>query len=159
MGRPAFASTGGGTSPGISRSGGDEYTPPGASKRSLGVIAGLGGLVVALGITLVVVGRSKTVSVAAGSAQPPGETSAVASPPKPAAPPAASLEALPSLAPPPATSATPSVPTAHAERVTGAPGPAHAGAKQATAPTPTAAPAATHAHPAAAGAATVDLGY
>jgi serine/threonine protein kinase len=165
VGRPALASTGGGTSPGISRSGGDDYAPPGASKRGLGMIAGIAGVVLALATAIVVVGRSKTPTPAA----PPPVTADSAAAPKispsatstalAAAPTAAAtLDALPSEAP---VATAPAVGSAaHQEKITSVlPGHAASTAKPAPTGAGTAAPAATHAHAAPAGAATVDLGY
>ncbi len=155
-GRPAFASTGGGTSPGISRSGDDEYTPPGASKRWMGVVAGLVVVVAALGAGIVVVGKSKSAPATASpgpaeSAAPHPQTSSSASA-------SATVEAL---APPP-TSA-PEKPTAptHVEKVTAVgppkPGGPKPGPQATTAPPPPSTPKPHAGTPAPGG--TVDLGY
>jgi serine/threonine-protein kinase len=161
-GRPAFASTGGSTSPGIARSGPpDDYVPPGTRKRWVGLVAGLGGVLVALGaaIGLVgVVGKGKSSSPAPASSPPPVETTRSELEAKPSASAsAAALEALPSFAPPSSTSSAgqPGQPvTTHSEKT---PAFAHAAPSvkpAATSPTPSPA-----VKPHAAAAATVDLGY
>jgi serine/threonine-protein kinase len=165
MGRPAFASTGGGTSPGISRSGGDNYTPPGASKRSLMLVGGLAAVVVALGATVVVVGKSKSGPTASASATPTASVADTSAPvlPHPATPAAATtaaLEALPSLTLPPSATAAATASAPRTDKVTSAAPPHPGGAgKPAPAATGAATATATKPHPAAAGAATVDLGY
>ena len=154
--------------PGISRSGGDDYTPPGASVSARWASsAGLVAVIAALGVGIVVVGKGKPAGRRLGRRPSPrARTAAVetrdTAGPKPSAPAtAASLEALPSLAPPPSTAATAAPHETH-EKVTGTftpPPHATAAAKPATGPATTGTATAAAHHGTAAGAATVDLGY
>jgi serine/threonine protein kinase len=165
--QPAFASTasgasmGGGTSPGISRSGGDAYTPPGASKRSAIIVAGLAGVVLALAATIVVVGKGKSGPAPVAGSQPTTAETSAAAPlaPSPKSPPpaTASLAALP--APAEAATLAPAPSESHPEKVASAPGPSHPASAVKPSAAPTTPTAASRPHPAAGAAATVDLGY
>jgi eukaryotic-like serine/threonine-protein kinase len=169
LGRPAFASTGGGTSPGISRSGGDAYaTPGGASKKAMSIAGGVAAVVAAAVVGLVVVGKSKPNDKPPTAAAPPPVQTAGTAPRETLAATGVSLAALPSpaLAASGAPSANP-VPTLSAEpaaqagrehekdreKVTGTLSP-HTGGKTGSG---TATPSAGGHHAAPAG--TVDLGY
>jgi serine/threonine protein kinase len=156
-GRPAFASTGGGSAPGISRSGGEEvYAPPGtASKRWMGVVAGLVVVAAALGAGIVVVGRGKSGPAAASPAPVEGM------PPQASASAAASASApVVALAPPPPATAAVPPPPPHAEKITSAAPPTVPHPVKPTASATPPAPSAPRPHPATpAAAGTVDLGY
>jgi serine/threonine-protein kinase len=173
MGGPVLASTAGGhaggTSPGITRSGAvDDYVPPGARKKSMGLIAaGVVAVLVAAGAGVMVVGKGKQPDPTAASvaaAPPAADTAAHSAEPKAPASPSAALAALPALNAPASPSATASsAPFAHAaaehdtRATTGAP--THAALSSGGKPAPTVT-AAGHPHSgSAAGAATVDLGY
>jgi serine/threonine-protein kinase len=173
MGGPVLASTAGGhaggTSPGITRSGAvDDYVPPGARKKSMGLIAaGVVAVLVAAGAGVMVVGKGKQPDPTAASvaAAPPGaDTAAHSAEAKAPASPSAALAALPALNAPASPSATASsAPFAHAaaehdtRATTGAP--THPALSSGGKPAPTVT-AAGHPHSgSAAGAATVDLGY
>jgi serine/threonine-protein kinase len=151
----AFASTGGGMSPGgITRSGGDDYAPPGAGKRWIAVVAAGVVTLAALGGGIAVVGKSKSSTPTAGSPATavPAETHSVA------AAPSATVEALPALAAPPTPT---NIAPAKNEKITMAAPPA-ASKTPGSKPPPAggAAPAGPKPHGAApAGGGAVDLGY
>jgi serine/threonine-protein kinase len=155
MPRPAFASTGGGTSPGITRSG-DDYSPPGAGKRWIAVVAAGVVTVAALGGGIAVVGRGKGSEATPASPATPVASEATSAAPAPSA--SAAVETLPALAAAPApTSLVP----AKNEKAGAAPPAAGPKGVKPAAPAPTASsPGGSKPHgQAPAGGGAVDLGY
>jgi serine/threonine-protein kinase len=171
MGGPVLATTAGGpggaTSAGVTRSGAaDDYVPPGAGKKSMGIIAGgVVAVLVAVSAGLMVVGKGKQSdppAPAATAAPPAADTHSGG--------PNASASASAALVPLPAASASASAtgsaaPPQHAaaehDMHAAAGAATHAALPAGGKPAPTAtATGAAHPHSgSAAGAATVDLGY
>jgi hypothetical protein len=152
----AFASTGGGTSPGITRSG-DDYSPPGAGKRWIAVVAAGVVTVAALGGGIAVVGRGKGSEATPASPSTPVASEAKSAAPAPSASASAAVETL-AAAPAP----TPLVPAKNEKLAAAAPpqpaaSKTPAGKQPAAVPPP---PAGGKPHGAApAGGGAVDLGY
>jgi serine/threonine-protein kinase len=173
MGGPVLATTAGGpagaTSPGITRSGvADDYVPPGAGKKSMGLIAGgVVAVLVAVGAAVMVVGKGKQPDPAAGAATaapPAADTASHAATPNASASANAALTPLPAGSAAASASATASsAPPQHAsaehETHSAAGAATHGALPAGGKPAPTATGAAHPHSGSAAGAATVDLGY